>query len=236
MPTVHVPASLRTVTGDRDRFEVEGGTLGQVFAAVFEECPALRERVILDGELRPDIAVAIDGSILEGSGLVHAVPPDAEIYLVPPIGGGAAGATPGYSGTPLVRKLGLKPGMRALFVGAPEGYEETLGPIPEVRVLKRAGRDLDFIQLFTPDRRALERGLPRLLSHLDADGMLWVSWPKKSSPLFRDLTEDGIREAALAAGVVDVKVCAVDEDWSGLKLVYRREDRGRLREVSEPGS
>jgi molybdopterin converting factor small subunit len=228
VPTVHVPAALRSITGERDRFEVEGETLGAVFSAVFEECPALRDRVLLDGELRPDIAVAIDGSILEGSGLVHAVAPGAEIYLVPPIGGGAR-APAGYSGTPLVKKLGLKPGMRALFVAAPEGYGATLGPIPDVRVLKRAGRDLDFIQLFVEDRRALERRLPRMLPHLAADGMLWVSWPKKSSPLFRDLTEDGIREAALAAGVVDVKVCAVDDDWSGLKLVYRLEDRARLR-------
>jgi molybdopterin converting factor small subunit len=217
------------MTGDRDRFEVEGETLGAVFRAVFEECPALRERVLLDGDLRPDIAVAIDGSILEGSGLVHSVRPDAEIYLVPPIGGGASRRTAGYSGTPLVKKLGLKPGMRALFVAAPEGYEATLGPIPDVRVLKRAADNLDFIQCFVPDRRALDRGLARLLPRLAPDGMLWVSWPKKSSALFRDLTEDGIRAAALAAGVVDVKVCAVDDDWSGLKLVYRLKDRAGMR-------
>jgi molybdopterin converting factor small subunit len=89
MPVVHVPASLRSLTGGRDRVEVEGTTLRQVFDAVARECPALAARVIEDGDLRADIAVAIDGSILEGGGLVQEVRPDAEIYLVPPIGGGA---------------------------------------------------------------------------------------------------------------------------------------------------
>ena len=89
MPVVHVPAALRAFSGDRDRFEVEGTTLGKVFAAVASECPELVERIIVDGEIRPEMAVAIDGSILEGSGLIHAVLPDAEIYLVPPIGGGS---------------------------------------------------------------------------------------------------------------------------------------------------
>ncbi len=89
MPVVHVPAALRAFSGDRDRFEVEGATLGEVFAAVAGECPELVERIIVDGDIRPDMAVAIDGSILEGSGLIHPVLPDAEIYLVPPIGGGS---------------------------------------------------------------------------------------------------------------------------------------------------
>lgn len=89
MAVVHVPASLRSLTDDRDRFEVPGETLRQVFEALGRECPALAERIIQDGDLRPEIAVAIDGSILEGGGLVQPVGPDAEIYLVPPLGGGA---------------------------------------------------------------------------------------------------------------------------------------------------
>ncbi|MBM3139602.1 MAG: MoaD/ThiS family protein [Chloroflexi bacterium] len=88
MPVVHVPAALRSLSGGRERFAVEGETLRQVFAALERECPDLTARIVADGRLRPDIAVAIDGSILEGSGLVTPVRPDAEIYLVPPIGGG----------------------------------------------------------------------------------------------------------------------------------------------------
>ena len=90
MAVVHVPASLRSLSDGRDRFEVPGDTLRQVFEAVRRECPGLTARIIEDGDLRPDIAVAIDGSILEGGGLVQPVRPDAEIYLVPPIGGGSA--------------------------------------------------------------------------------------------------------------------------------------------------
>lgn len=92
MPVVHVPAALRSLTDGRDRFEVEGGTLAEVFRAVGTECPALVARVLEDGDLRPDIAVAIDGSILDGGGLIQPVSADAEIYLVPPIGGGARGS------------------------------------------------------------------------------------------------------------------------------------------------
>ena len=88
MPVVHVPAALRELSGGREAFEVEGDTLGQVFTALAAVCPGLVERIIVDGDLRPDIAVAIDGSILEGSGVVQPVSPDAEIHLVPPIGGG----------------------------------------------------------------------------------------------------------------------------------------------------
>ncbi len=89
MPVVHVPAALRSLTGGQDRYEVEGATLGQVFAAVAEECPDLVEQILVDGDLRAEIAVAIDGSILDGSGLIHPVDPDAEIYLVPPLSGGS---------------------------------------------------------------------------------------------------------------------------------------------------
>lgn len=93
MPVVHVPASLRALSEGRERFEVPGETLRQVFEALRAECPTLVARIVEDGDLRPDIAVAIDGSILEGTGLVQAVAQDAEIYLVPPLGGGARPAT-----------------------------------------------------------------------------------------------------------------------------------------------
>lgn len=89
MPVLHVPASLRDASDGRERFEVEGTTLREVFAAVREASPALYERIVQDGDIRPDIAVAIDGSILEDTGMFTDVSPDAEIYLVPPIGGGA---------------------------------------------------------------------------------------------------------------------------------------------------
>jgi len=134
--------------------------------------------------------------------------------------------TAGYSGTPLVRKLGLEAGMRAAFVDAPDHYGSLLGEIPEpLRVLRRPGRDMDFIHFFVRRRRRLRTRLPGLKSSLAAAGMLWLSWPKKTSSLSTELAEADIRSAGLAAGLVDVKICAVDEDWSGLKFVYRVADR-----------
>lgn len=127
----------------------------------------------------------------------------------------------GYSGKPLWEKLGLRPGLRCAFVDAPSDYatlvERTLDDLPQ----PRAPADLDFVHLFVRDAAALERGIDRWLGRLGDGGMLWVSWPKTTSPLFRDLSEDGIRAAALPRGFVDVKVCAVDADWSGLKLLRR---------------
>lgn len=132
----------------------------------------------------------------------------------------------GYSGTPLIRKLGLKAGAKAAFVDAPAYYPELLGDLPEnVRVLARLGRDMDFLHFFTRRLARLDRRLPVLRRSLASDGMLWISWPKKSSSLQADLSESDVRAAGLAAGLVDVKICAVDEDWSGLKFVYRLRDR-----------
>ena len=132
----------------------------------------------------------------------------------------------GYSGTPLVRKLGIRAGDTIALLHAPDDYLELVGPLPEdARVLKRMTDDVRFIHLFVRDRSALVRELPRTKKAMARDGMLWVSWPKKSSGVATDLTEDVIRADALAAGLVDVKVCAVDETWSGLKLVYRLADR-----------
>ena len=134
--------------------------------------------------------------------------------------------TAGYSGTALVRKLGLKVGMRVAFVDAPDHYRDLLGELPEpMRILHRPGRDMDFVHFFTSRRKRLDSRLPALKASLAATGMLWISWPKKSSSMATEVAESDIRAAGLAAGLVDVKICAVDEDWSGLKFVYRREDR-----------
>lgn len=134
----------------------------------------------------------------------------------------------GYSGTPLSRKLGLRPGMRAWFAGAPENYPALLGPVfDELMVLRRPGRQLDFIQLFCRSRKELARRLPGAHRALALQGMLWISWPKKSSGLQADLAEADVRAAGLQAGLVDIKICAVDDTWSGLKFTYRRADRDR---------
>ena len=132
----------------------------------------------------------------------------------------------GYSGTPLVKKLGIKPGHRVAFIAAPRNYVATLGKLPpEVSVSRAPNGTLDFIQLFVRNRSELESELPRAQGVLAQDGMLWISWPKQASGIRTDLNENTIREFALACGLVDVKVCAVDDTWSGLKLVYRLRDR-----------
>ncbi len=132
----------------------------------------------------------------------------------------------GYSGTPLVRKLGFKPGIRAHYVAAPEGFAALVGELPEgVRVLARAAPGLDLVVLFVISRAQLQRRLGGLHAKLHQDGMLWVAWPKRASKVSTDMTEDAVREIALPRGLVDVKVCAIDETWSGLKLVIRRELR-----------
>lgn len=134
--------------------------------------------------------------------------------------------TAGYSGTPLLGKLGLKAGAKAAFVGAPEHYPDLLGDLPAgVRVLSRLGKGMDFVHCFSVRQSELRRRLPALKRSLARDGMLWISWPKKSSPLAADLAEGEVRAAGLRAGLVDVKICAVDEDWSALKFVYRLADR-----------
>lgn len=132
----------------------------------------------------------------------------------------------GYSATPLQKKLGFKPGMRVLFTGAPDNYREILGTLaPGIKVLSRAGRDLDLVHVFCRRKSDLRRRLTGARNALASDGMLWISWPKKSSGLQTDLGESDVRAAGLAAGLVDVKICAVDDTWSGLKFVYRLRDR-----------
>lgn len=127
----------------------------------------------------------------------------------------------GYSGKPLFRKLGLKPGLVTLVIGAPDHYEDLVAGAESVRFRKRA-LNADVVHLFCPNRKRLEQKLESALSRIVPGGMLWVSWPKKSSPLFQDLTEDLLRELILPLGWVDVKVCAVDADWSALKFVQRK--------------
>ena len=132
----------------------------------------------------------------------------------------------GYSGTPLIRKLGIKPGFRVVFVNAPDRYREQPGDLPEqVQSGRRLGKGADFVHFFTDRRAALERGFPALKQGIGTTGMLWVSWPKRSSGVRTDLDGNLVREIGLRNGLVDVKVCAVDDVWSGLKFVYRVRDR-----------
>ena len=132
---------------------------------------------------------------------------------------------PGYSEKSLVAKLGIKPGHRLSVVSAPRGFALE-GLPPDVSSLGPRSQGLDVVVLFVMSRSELERGFKREGSRLVANGMLWVAWPKKSSGVKTDVTEDVVREVVLPAGWVDVKVCAVDEVWSGLKVVRRVETRG----------
>jgi hypothetical protein len=136
-------------------------------------------------------------------------------------------ATAGYSGTPLVRKLGIKDGARLGLIGAPDGFGETLGELPAgVQVRRRlGGQRFDVIVAFFDRRAGLERRLPSLADALEPAGGLWIAWPKRASGAPTDLTENVVRDLGLAAGLVDNKVCAVDQVWSGLRLVYRLRDR-----------
>lgn len=132
----------------------------------------------------------------------------------------------GYSGTPLVKKLGIKPGQRIALLSAPTQYRRTLGPLPEkVGCAEGLSEKLDFIQLFVTSRAELKNRFAQAKGCLAADGSLWISWPKKASGVATDLNENAVREIGLALGLVDVKVCAVDETWSGLKFVFRLKDR-----------
>jgi len=132
----------------------------------------------------------------------------------------------GYSQTPLVKKLGLRPGMRLQVIGAPLDYSAIVDDLPAG--LQWAGEEetsLDFIHLFTSSQAGLEEVLPRLVPRLAKTGVLWISWPKKSSGIPADLDENILRETGLKNGMVDVKVCAVSQQWSGLKFVFRLKDR-----------
>jgi hypothetical protein len=133
----------------------------------------------------------------------------------------------GYSGTPLPRKLGIKPGHRVLALGAPDGFvEQTLGELPDGVAVGRQGRGTaDVIVSFHERRAELARRMPKLRGLMDPAAGLWIAWPKRASKVPTDLTEDVVRELALANRLVDNKVCAIDDTWSGLRLVIRLTDR-----------
>jgi hypothetical protein len=134
--------------------------------------------------------------------------------------------TAGYSGTPLSKKLGIKEGFAILLVNAPDNYPPLLEPLPaNTRIISRPEKDLDLIHFFTNSRDELFSGLAKYKQLIKQDGTIWVSWYKKAAKLPSEITEDSIREACLPLGLVDVKVCAIDEKWSGLKLVIRKELR-----------
>jgi hypothetical protein len=134
----------------------------------------------------------------------------------------------GYSKTPLAQKLGIKPGAEVAALGAPPGYRKWLAPLPQkVSFTDKATPGSKFVHLFATERQLLEKELKRLRKMIDDAGIVWISWPKKSSGVATDITEDVIREVCLPLGLVDIKVCAIDDTWSGLKLMIRREERGR---------
>ena len=139
-----------------------------------------------------------------------------------------ATSTAGYSGTPLARKLGIAAGSRVVTVNAPDGYRDWLAPLPEgVGFDRHVSAAVDVVHVFADRRADLDKQLASLRHHIAPAAAVWVSWPKKASKVATDITEDTVRELALPLGFVDVKVCAVSEVWSGLKLVIRKELRGQ---------
>jgi hypothetical protein len=136
----------------------------------------------------------------------------------------------GYSGTPLARKLGIKPDSTVAFLSAPDGFDGELGELaPGVTVRRRAQGQADVVVSFHTQRAELERRVPALLKVLDVDGGLWIAWPKKASRVPTDITEDTVREVFLPLGLVDNKVCAVTDVWSGLRVVWRTRARAARR-------
>lgn len=154
----------------------------------------------------------------------------------------------GYSGTPLPKKLGIKEGNRVALLREPDGFRATLGELPSgVSIVTRASvprnargdgtvprnargeATLDVVLAFFGRRSDFETRLPKLMNAMDVDGGLWIAWPKRASGVKTDMTEDVVREVALPVGLVDNKVCAIDETWSGLRLVFRRENRDAIR-------
>ncbi len=132
----------------------------------------------------------------------------------------------GYSGTPLAKKLGIKDNFRLMFLNAPEGFQEELGQLPiGVEISTRSNKPFNLIVLFVKSERSLKKDFSKAAGKIARDGMIWVAWPKKSSGVSTDLSFDTVQTVGLSAGLVDVKICAVNEIWSGLKFVYRLKDR-----------
>ena len=132
----------------------------------------------------------------------------------------------GYSGRPLAAKLGIEEGASVAVIGAPSSYPQLIAPLPMgAKIVKKVPKEASFVHVFATEREDLARHLSQLRKSIAQNGVVWVSWPKKSAKVETDITEDVIREVALPMGFVDVKVCAVDETWSGLKLMIRRDQR-----------
>ena len=131
----------------------------------------------------------------------------------------------GYSKRPLVKKLGIQDGSKVRIIDEPENYFELLGVLPEIEILEDNSKLADFIHLFSKSIEHIENQIVILKDEIEKNGMIWVSWYKKVSKIPTDLNEDIIRNTALGLGLVDIKVCAVDEKWSGLKIVWRKENR-----------
>jgi hypothetical protein len=135
----------------------------------------------------------------------------------------------GYSGTPLAKKIGIKEGSRVALVNAPKDFQFEPNELPDdVEFIKGSAKSLDIILFFVTTERALTKEFSKLASRLTASGMIWIAWPKKSSGVGTDLTFNRVQTIGLDAGLVDVKICAVDDTWSGLKFVYRLKDRTSL--------
>lgn len=136
----------------------------------------------------------------------------------------------GYSGTPLAKKLGIKDGSRIALINAPKNFQSELKELPEnVQFTKRPTKSLDIILFFVVTESALTRDFSKLSARLIANGMIWIAWPKKSSGVATDLSFERVQRIGLDAGLVDVKICAIDDTWSGLKFVYRLKDRSSLK-------
>jgi hypothetical protein len=132
----------------------------------------------------------------------------------------------GYSGTPLPKKLGIKEGHRVWLSSAPDGFEKTLGALPkDAKAMREARGEVDVVLLFTTKLTDLQKRFSKAREKIPKDGQLWIAWPKKSSGVATDLTEDVIRAHGLAEKLVDNKVCAIDETWSGLRFMWRLKDR-----------
>src|SRR5829696_2710959 len=132
----------------------------------------------------------------------------------------------GYSSTPLAKKLGIKEGSRIALVNAPKDFKSELGELPDkVQFVKRPAKALDIVLFFVLSERELVRDFTKLAEKLAANGMIWIAWPKKSSGVTTDLSFEPVQRIGLESGLVDVKNCAIDETWSGLKFVYRLRDR-----------
>ena len=135
----------------------------------------------------------------------------------------------GYSGTPLPKKIGIKEGSRIALVNAPKDFARELGPLPPNAVIvTRVTKPLDIVLLFVLTERALLRDFEKLAKKLSSNGMIWVAWPKKSSGVATDLVFERVQRIGLDTGLVDVKICAIDDVWSGLKFVIRLKDRAQV--------